>query len=827
MSALEEFFVIPEDAQPAPPVEQFEILVSQDGSEQLFDTDGKLLVLDASVSQVEAKTAYPITLVADRVVPIKEAFSERTEVSIGLLGVVREEIQQRLMETVNSYGLNTSEFALSRGYTYSQDPPEFWLLESDISPFAGQYGIAWRWLPEEAAIQCYCYPPPSAFVWPSESLAAIGRFPGGESEGVMIEVNETVRAFRYQPGRPNLFTLGIRTNTIGATPGSLIRWGIRNQYGDAVYLEIEGNANLSVVRQNQFIGEERVPLSQWNGRLEDSGWTLDPSKVTMYRIEMGWYGAIGAKLLAYLPSGHGESRWVKLHQFVVENKSEFPSLRNPFFRIFQEVRALSGCTGPQFVNLYGSSVYIDGGDTGVVTTGTASVANRAINGSVERCLVGLQIRARIPNAAFDPLEDDAPTENQKAVYPILLSVDSTVDARLSLRFIRPPSVRFPATYGYLAGRVVSCSTPGPAINASVVGFPSGSELTRRVLQLSGSDYSSITTEETTPDTGGRPRYNAKIEKISGAFPAIANTYIVQKLGSNQVLLNIPLPAGYSGAANLRLNRYTGRAISTEVIRDQSLLNPSAGRIYFSAPEGRWRIGIWVDTGAAYNPSAVLWASYSSTTPTFAGPPGNLQVSGERVMRPHNDSAPFLPIIEWSVGPSSELDPTPTLRTIYGTGPFLEVSTPLPVAYELRVVLEMANGASLSNVVFDNGTLDLPLITSCTWALSGGAVSTEPATGPYVATSMERLPNNPLSGALVDKTGEGVLINPEAPSATFFIQAGETRQIDLRPYFGLNREFLSGAPEVSDISRGALFLTGIARSAGSGLASASMTWEEQG
>ena len=40
---------------------------------------------------------------------------------------------------------------------------------------------------------------------------------------------------------------------------------------------------------------------------------LDQRNVTMWKIEFGWYGAIGARFYAYIPTGAGEARWVVVH----------------------------------------------------------------------------------------------------------------------------------------------------------------------------------------------------------------------------------------------------------------------------------------------------------------------------------------------------------------------------------------------------------------------------------------------------------------------------------------------------------------------------------
>ena len=52
----------------------------------------------------------------------------------------------------------------------------------------------------------------------------------------------------------------------------------------------------------------------------------------MYKIEFGWYGAIGLRFYAYVPIENGEARWIVVHTFVIENKLDVPSMADPFFK---------------------------------------------------------------------------------------------------------------------------------------------------------------------------------------------------------------------------------------------------------------------------------------------------------------------------------------------------------------------------------------------------------------------------------------------------------------------------------------------------------------
>jgi hypothetical protein len=60
--------------------------------------------------------------------------------------------------------------------------------------------------------------------------------------------------------------------------------------------------------------------------------------------------------------------------------------------------------------------------------------------------------------------------------------------------------------------------------------------------------------------------------------------------------------------------------------------------------------------------------------------------------------------------------------------------------------------------------------------------------------------------------------------TYFLGSGETKQFDLSNLFGPDKMFITGQPGTVNNS-GALFVVATART-GSGVASATLNWEEQ-
>ena len=117
----------------------------------------------------------------------------------------------------------------------------------------------------------------------------------------------------------------------------------------------------------------------------ESVWDLDPTKVTMYKIEFSWYGAVGATFLAYVPIENNEARWVRVHHLRASNQLKVASLGNATLPITYLTYGGGGQNAYGYLNAdrtlktesgygsfseqltkYGASYYIDGGDRGTV-----------------------------------------------------------------------------------------------------------------------------------------------------------------------------------------------------------------------------------------------------------------------------------------------------------------------------------------------------------------------------------------------------------------------------------------------------------------------------
>lgn len=205
---------------------------------------------------------------------------------------------------------------------------------------------------------------------------------------------------------------GYIDTTLGASDTSTLKDQI-----DAVNTYYDKWVNQNVKKDYWNVYEYRVPRSRFSGdRLDgetedllysdavsdkragqnvtdaDTGelltdtsiWDIDLTKVTMYKIEFSWYGAVGALFLAYVPVSNGEARWVRVHHLRASNQLKVSSLGNATLPITYLVYGGGGANRFGYTNTkrlastfsygsasehivkYGASYYIDGGDRGTV-----------------------------------------------------------------------------------------------------------------------------------------------------------------------------------------------------------------------------------------------------------------------------------------------------------------------------------------------------------------------------------------------------------------------------------------------------------------------------
>ena len=159
--------------------------------------------------------------------------------------------------------------------------------------------------------------------------------------------------------------------------------------------------------------------------VEDTSiWDLDFTKVTMYKIEFSWYGAVGALFLAYVPVSNGEARWVRVHHLRASNQLKVSSLGNATLPItyivygggnqnrngvannLRPASTFPYGSGSEHIVKYGASYYIDGGDRGTVKLFShATPTNIEVYGSKRIVTVGsgsTQVAITTATNATDP-----------------------------------------------------------------------------------------------------------------------------------------------------------------------------------------------------------------------------------------------------------------------------------------------------------------------------------------------------------------------------------------------------------------------------------------
>ena len=188
-----------------------------------------------------------------------------------------------------------------------------------------------------------------------------------------------------------------------------------NLTDDLLYSDV-----VSDKRAGEFVIDEDT-----NEIVEDTSiWNLDFTKVTMYKVEFSWYGAVGALFLAYVPVSSGEARWVRVHHLRASNQLKVSSLGNATLPITYLVygggnqnrngvannlrpqSTFSYGSGSEHIVKYGASYYIDGGDRGTVKLFSYSTpTNIEVYGSKRTVAVGggtTQVSLTNATDALDP-----------------------------------------------------------------------------------------------------------------------------------------------------------------------------------------------------------------------------------------------------------------------------------------------------------------------------------------------------------------------------------------------------------------------------------------
>jgi hypothetical protein len=487
--------------------------------------------------------------------------------------------------------------------------------------------------------------------------------PGYSNTHTSYVYMQSRKAYRYQPGRISGYTFGAKASTDPSSNQNIIEWGIANP-SDQYVFQIQG-ASFSIIRRSRVQLEPsvitslgldpiidqpllasgdpfdsnlyyttKIPRELFNGDTLDgngrSGYLLNPNNVTMYKIEFGWYGAIGAKFYVYIPVSNNEARWVLVHTLVIENQLGQPCLEDPYFRFKYSVDIQNNATlrEPQFVYKYGASCFIDGGDEGTVVQRSYNSGQRTLI-SEPRAIIGLYPKTVITN------NEGVSKANKKNIYPKSISVTSD-----SLAKIEVVKCKACPGFGHNYNHGLTATETGRVLNIEFVTL-SKIRITTPNQYFTTDDigskiignglWSGYIVEPLTSPAGSGLFEEATIERI------VSTSYIKTKQPYPQTVfpqgaiepLNIPLGSEYPYP--IRLSKYDALAVSTTPLTGSKI------EIQFMNPIARESLGHFAEF--------LLGVTNKKPIDSF-------------------DSG-GAPVIRWQYGPTDERDELPLTDILFG------------------------------------------------------------------------------------------------------------------------------------------------------------------
>lgn len=243
------------------------------------------------------------------------------------------------------------------------------------------------------------------------------------------------------------------------------------------------------------IMEEIIPRSRWNGdkMVGENGLSklgsADPTSVhdlslsnlVMCRLEFGWYGATGARLLFYvpvdanLPSGETArtARWVVCHNLNCSDRIAYPSLGNPDLPMFFRCEKTGTLAANAYLRKFGAQISIDGGDYDKLSIGSQDGAKVPNVGTTNfKPLLAIRIKENIVNNQGEV------RRNRMRVFPLVASLVSTYRAQFVL-------IKNPTTMTDSVTAPVTTFTSSATLSA--IEFNSPDSLSNAISEFTGGE----------------------------------------------------------------------------------------------------------------------------------------------------------------------------------------------------------------------------------------------------------------------------------------------------------------------------------------------------
>ncbi len=204
-----------------------------------------------------------------------------------------------------------------------------------------------------------------------------------------------------------------------------------------------------LISSSPTVMEEIVPRQYWNGDKmvgEDGGTILGAAdansvhklsltNLVMTRIEYGWYGGTGSRIMFYvpvdanLPSGETvkTARWVIAHNLNCSDRIPYPSLGNPTLPMQFRIEKTGTISANSYIRKYGAQISIDGGDYSKLAVYSKDGAKvTGIDTSTFEPLLVLRIKELITNNQGES------KRNLLRAFPLLLAMVSSHRAQFLL-----------------------------------------------------------------------------------------------------------------------------------------------------------------------------------------------------------------------------------------------------------------------------------------------------------------------------------------------------------------------------------------------------------
>ena len=236
-----------------------------------------------------------------------------------------------------------------------------------------------------------------------------------------------------------------------------------------------------LVSSSPTVMEEIIPRRYWNGdtMVGENGTALLGSEDTnskhelsltnlvMVRIEFGWYGGTGSRVMFYVPIdanlASGETaktaRWCIAHNLNCSDRIPYPSLGNPTLPMQFRIEKTGTISSNSYLRKYGAQISIDGGDYSKldIYSKDGSKVDDVDTSSFKPLLV-LRIKETITNNQGES------KRNLLRAFPLLLSMVSSHRAQFLL-------VKNPATMSDAASVPVTSFTSTGTLSAIETNSP--------------------------------------------------------------------------------------------------------------------------------------------------------------------------------------------------------------------------------------------------------------------------------------------------------------------------------------------------------------------